>query len=134
MDNYQEPIRCILRDWQIDPATRRSGSMRFIGTSTMHPTHVHIPMEFEGSSDGKAAKKGAMMLTPSTNIEAIFDPSLASRLGTGAPPIEISNEIHDREPHHTLRAGDVALPQWVRIPEGLKWSKHVLMTFTKNGL
>eukprot|EP00461_Guttulinopsis_vulgaris_P004507 UN04509 len=133
VDGHQERIRALLRDWQIDPVTQLTGSMRFIGTSPTHPTHIHLPVEFEGADDGNAAKKGAMMLTPQTNIQGYFYPSIASRLGTGAAPYEINAEIHDREPHHTLRVGDIALPQWIIVPDANKWRKHVLMTFTKDG-
>jgi hypothetical protein len=134
VEGFQENIRGFLRDWQIDPVTRKTGSLRFVGTSAYHPTHVHIPLEFEGHEDGNASKKGAMMLTPHTNIQGIWDPSASRRLGTGAPPMEIIQITHDREPHHTVRAGDIAIPNWVQIPAHTTWSKHVLMTFTKNGM
>ena len=133
VEGFQETIRGYLRDWQIDPVTRKTGSLRFVGTSVYHPTHVHIPLEFEGHEDGNASKKGAMMLTPHTNIQGIFDPSAARRLGTSTPPMNIIQITHDREPHHTVRAGDIAIPTWVAIPPQTTWAKHVLMTFTKDG-
>jgi len=133
IEGFQETFRGHLRDWQIDPVTRTTGSLRFVGNSAYHPTHVHIPLEFEGHEDGNASKKGAMMLTPHTNIQAIFDPSAARRLGSGTAPIEVIQITHDREPHHTVRAGDIALPTWLTIPSQETWQKHVLMTFTKDG-
>ena len=134
IEGFQENFRGYLRDWQIDPVTRKTGSLRFIGNTSHHPIHVHLPLEFEGHEDGNASKKGAMMLTPHTNIQGLFHPGPARRLGIGNAPIESIQITHDREPHHTVRAGDIALPTWFTIPDQKTWRKHVLMTFTKDGL
>lgn len=128
---YSERFRCLIRNWSIDPATRKTAHIQFMLVEPTRKWEHKVSIAHVGESECIGVKHGGVLLQPSIYMHTIHDPALGARLGHCEPPTVLSIDIVDRGLTQTFRGFEMPKPIFLEMPEDRTWNRHVFLTFTK---
>lgn len=131
VEGYSERIRCLVRNWAVDTATRRTTHVQFVIIEPNRKWLAKVPVHFFGESESMALKQGGVLLQPSRYMYGYHDPALGARVGHCEPPTGMGIDVVDRNISQTFHGYNIPKPFFYDMPKNSAWERHVYLTFTK---